>query len=95
MFIFTIINDFARSILDYAEKKALENLDDDPTDLKEPHGWKIALSFFMIILCVLVGTLFFQYNENWTFIRALYWSFITTLVSHTHQAYCINGDYHI
>jgi voltage-gated potassium channel len=34
VFIFSIINDFAQSILRYAEKKALEKLDDDPTDLK-------------------------------------------------------------
>ena len=34
VFIFSIINDFAQSILQYAEKKALEKLDDDPTDLK-------------------------------------------------------------
>ena len=34
VFIFAIINDFAQSIIRAAEAKALEKLDDDPTDDK-------------------------------------------------------------
>eukprot|EP00602_Paraphysomonas_sp_CaronLab_P009788 CAMPEP_0185027168 /NCGR_PEP_ID=MMETSP1103-20130426/11947_1 /TAXON_ID=36769 /ORGANISM="Paraphysomonas bandaiensis, Strain Caron Lab Isolate" /LENGTH=281 /DNA_ID=CAMNT_0027561041 /DNA_START=157 /DNA_END=1002 /DNA_ORIENTATION=+ len=79
VFIFSIINDFAQSIIKAAEAKALEKLDDDPNDDKAPHGAKIALSIGAIVFCVLVGTLFFKYNEHWSFVEALYWSFITTV----------------
>ena len=77
--VFSTINDFATYIIDTAEKKALEKLDDDPTDDYSPHGWKIFMQIMMIIVCLLVGTIFFMVNEKWDFIPALYFSLVTTM----------------
>jgi hypothetical protein len=41
-----------------------------------------------ILLFLLLGTLFFKYNEDWDFIEALYWTFITVSVSERGK-YCV------
>ncbi len=78
--IFSTINEFALYIIRSAEERALANLKKGAETDKEPYKQKIALSIFMIIVCVFMGAIFFMENENWTFVDAFYWSFITTMV---------------
>jgi hypothetical protein len=81
--IFSIINDFALMIVHTAEAKAMEKLKNkDPNDdTKEPYAAKIVSSVVLILLCVFGGAIFFTYNEDWSFLDAFYYSFITTMVS--------------
>lgn len=73
----SILADFAGQIIDSQQEAMMKKLDDDPDDGESPHGWKIALSFMGILVMVLIGTLFFSLNEDWTFVDAFYWSFVT------------------
>lgn len=36
---------------------------------------------FTIVLFLLLGTLFYKYNEDWTFMQILFWTFSTVTVS--------------
>lgn len=42
---------------------------------------KMMMYLIMIIIVISVGTMFYMYNEEWTFMNALYFSFIATMVS--------------
>ena len=79
LLVFSTINDFANYIIRTAEEKALARLDDDPTDLRAPHAWKIFLSIMMILFCLAIGTIFFMMNEDADFVKALYFSLVTTV----------------
>ena len=46
------------------------------------HRQKIATSLGTIVLFLLLGTLFYKYNEGWTFVESLFWTFSTVMVSH-------------
>jgi hypothetical protein len=59
------------------QEEALKRLDDDPTDDKQPHAAKIALSVGMIVFMPFMGAIFFSLNEGWDFATAFYWSFGT------------------
>ena len=37
--------------------------------------------FALVIVIIFVGSVFYMYNEGWTFVNALYFSFIATMVS--------------
>jgi hypothetical protein len=63
--------------LESFQKLILDHLDDNPDDMDEPQGYKVVLSFTLVVLTVITGTIFFAYNEGWSFLDAFYWSFIT------------------
>ena len=82
-----IINEFAQSILDFAEKKAHERrgkkfdqLTDDEKGSEQisAHLNKIFTSVGAIFLCLLMGALFYHKNEEWDFVTALYFCVVTT-----------------
>jgi len=77
--IFATINEFAVYIIRSAEEKALANLKKGDEANKEPYKQKIAFSILMIVVCVFLGSIFFMENEDWSFVDAFYWSFITTM----------------
>jgi voltage-gated potassium channel Kch len=56
----------------------LRLLDDNPDDLDEPQEYKVLLSVLLIVMTVVTGAVFFQFNEGWSFLDAFYWSFITS-----------------
>jgi hypothetical protein len=35
----------------------------------------------VIVIVIFIGSMFYMYNEDWSFVNALYFSFIATLVS--------------
>lgn len=84
IFIFSIINEFAMWVVETASKRAEEltkgkSLDDivndDPYKYYKKYGYTIGT----IGLMVLLGSLFFWQNEeSWTFVMALYWTICTT-----------------
>jgi potassium channel subfamily K len=76
--IFTVLNDAAKFVLETVQGAALERLDDDPDDNEAPHGAKIAISLFAIVICVLLGTWFFTWSESWTFSEAVWWCLVTS-----------------
>jgi len=76
--IFCFFNDAIDAVIDKMEKEAVQRLDNDSTDLKEPHGAKFAISILCILAVLFVGTMFVKYNEGWTFVDSFYWSFITS-----------------
>lgn len=80
--IFSIINDFALYIVHTAEEKAMEKMKNQAPgeENKEPHTAKVVSSILMILVCVFAGAIFFTYNEDWSFLDAFYYSFITTMV---------------
>ena len=53
--------------------------DDDPTDNKKPHGAKLAMSVAAILICPIIGAIFFCANGEFEsdFGKALWWSFVT------------------
>ena len=42
---------------------------------------KIIMYLVMVVVIIFVGSVFYMYNEEWTFVDALYFSFIATMVS--------------
>ena len=80
--IFAIINDFALYIIHKAEENAMKKIKSNESneDVKENHFAKIFSSVVIILLCIFGGALFFTFNEDWSFLDAFYFSFITTMV---------------
>jgi hypothetical protein len=80
--IFSIINDFALHIVHVAEAKAMAKLKEKAPDddSQEPHAARIIMSVALILTCIFAGALFFTFNEDWSFLDAFYYSFITTMV---------------
>jgi voltage-gated potassium channel Kch len=76
--IFKFINEFATYIIETAQEHALNKLDDDPDDDQAPHGAKIAISIIAMVVMVLIGTAFYDANEDFTFLEGFWWSFVTT-----------------
>mmetsp|Transcript_2503 Transcript_2503/g.4678 ORF Transcript_2503/g.4678 Transcript_2503/m.4678 type:complete len:433 (-) Transcript_2503:22-1320(-) len=74
----SIIAGAASEMLEAQQQKLLDKMDDDPDDLDSPHGWKIFFSIFTILIFVFLGAIFFALNEDWTYLDAVYWSFVTT-----------------
>eukprot|EP00603_Paraphysomonas_imperforata_P001213 CAMPEP_0114424536 /NCGR_PEP_ID=MMETSP0103-20121206/6748_1 /TAXON_ID=37642 ORGANISM="Paraphysomonas imperforata, Strain PA2" /NCGR_SAMPLE_ID=MMETSP0103 /ASSEMBLY_ACC=CAM_ASM_000201 /LENGTH=287 /DNA_ID=CAMNT_0001593299 /DNA_START=360 /DNA_END=1223 /DNA_ORIENTATION=+ len=78
--VFSTINDFATYIINKAEMKALEHFDDDEIyDHRAKYALRIFLSVLCILVCLMVGTVFFIYNEEWDFVQSLYFSVVTTV----------------
>ena len=77
--VFSTINDFANKIIEAAEKKALERLEEDSIRSRSRHVWKILFSILGIAICLIIGTIFFMYNEEWGFVESLYFSVVTTV----------------
>lgn len=79
--IFAIINDFALYIIHKAEENAMKKIKSNESneDVKENHFAKIFSSVVIILLCIFGGALFFTFNEDWSFLDAFYFSFITTM----------------
>jgi voltage-gated potassium channel len=75
-----IINDFGQSILDYAEKQRKEQKKKKIIIRhSSKHYVKKCVGPVMAILIVLfVGAIFFHKNEEWDFIKALYFCVVTT-----------------
>jgi hypothetical protein len=53
-------------------------LDDDPDDDEAPHGAKVCISALSILICVICGSFFFNYSEDFDFNEAVWWSFVST-----------------
>lgn len=78
-FIFSFIAGYTGQIITQYQQKALEELDENTNDLKSPHVSKIVLSILMILFMVLIGSLFFGFNEDWTAVDSVYYCFISTM----------------
>jgi hypothetical protein len=76
--VLTILTISASAVLSRVQRFLLMRLDDDPTDDRQPHCWKIILSFLLVATMVLVGALFFAYEEDWEFSDALYFTVVTS-----------------
>lgn len=79
----SVISSFANEMIEKQQAAMLERVaeedDGDPLTVEEkPHTFKIVMSLVMILFCVLVGAIFFMLNEEWAFLTAFYWSFVTT-----------------
>ena len=64
------------------EKKVARTSLDDEEHSKTNEFYryrKIIFSIIIVIICVTVGTIFMAVTHNWTFLRALYWSIVTSL----------------
>ena len=42
---------------------------------------KIVFYMTLVVVVIFVGSVFYMFNEEWTFVNALYFSFIATMVS--------------
>lgn len=77
-----ILNDFAQSILDYAEKQA--KLSQSEGNLSVVHhntshyAKKAAGPIIAILIVLLMGALFYHKNEGWDFGKAFYFCVVTT-----------------
>jgi voltage-gated potassium channel Kch len=52
--------------------------DDPNNDNPKLLKWKICINFCIFTAVLGTGTLFYMLNEDWTFIDAFYWSFVTS-----------------
>ena len=83
-FIFTIMNDFATSLLNSAQARAQAIAKNKVVTGLEQSNSKFALAMrymqpvCLIAVIILVGSVFFCVNEKWPFMEALYFSFVTT-----------------
>jgi hypothetical protein len=56
----------------------LNMVDDDPTDNKSPHKTKMFLSVLFFLLVPVMGSfVFWTLEPKWSYVDALYWSFVT------------------
>lgn len=81
-----VLNEFAQIIIDFAETKAAErrntNLSIEQMNSAARMGWNHATKIFnaigSVFLTLLCGTVFFQENEKFDFIKALYFVVVTS-----------------
>jgi hypothetical protein len=60
------------------QDQVLNLVDDDPDDDKAPHKAKMAISVAFFLLVPILGSfVFWSLEEKWSYIDALYWSFVT------------------
>ena len=79
--VFAPINNFINTYLTKVQNVILKALDDDPTHTRpEDQGEaKLGLACLLLVLIPCGGAVFFAVNEGWSFVDALYWSFITAM----------------
>lgn len=77
--VFVIIANVATNIIEAAEARAVAAVDNDLTDNKQPHMFKVAMSFFMIGICVIIGGAFYYFNGEFDgdLIHCFWWSAAT------------------
>jgi Ca2+-binding EF-hand superfamily protein len=78
LFVFGLIVEIGTRYITTFQEWLMDIVDSNPDDMNEPQEFKLALSFFMILLTVFIGAGFFHENEGWTFLDSFYWSFITS-----------------
>jgi len=76
-----IINDFAQSILDYAEKQSMLHSKESLETSHHPTSFylkKMMAPITAIWIVLLLGALFYHKNEGWDFSTAFYFAVVTT-----------------